>query len=125
MKKITKKIRQKIKRITIKIEQIFHDRGQTVRVRYRRGDQKEWRFGPKNLIPSNPAKWFATAFLWLNEDGSLHRIIAFPHSHIRKLGLQKMRIGRETFKTQFLRDIPKRYVFTSLKDLEKNFPWTP
>ena len=114
---------QKHKKI---VQNIFAKRSLRVRVRHRSGirAQRDWRFGPKNLVPVNPDREFASVFLWI-EAKAIHKIISYPHSEIPKLNLQQHEIGRERFLTRSLSSFPARYVFSSLADLKRRFPWPP
>lgn len=113
-----------IVKLKARTREIFASKGRKVRVCHCCGKERQnsWSFGPRSLISKDPQSHFATVFLWF-DGGSLYQVIGFPHSDIDKLPLEEKRFGSETFRTMFLRDFPKRYVFASLEDLERDFPW--
>lgn len=104
------------------VREIFRKKGKNARVRLRSDTTESFGFGPRSLIPKDPKKEFATVFLWIEGD-RLGKLIAFRHDAIPSLPLGEVKHKGKSFKTMQLSDFHQRYVFKSLEDLEKRFPW--
>ena len=97
------------------------------RVMHRNGVATQTKFGkwgPNSLIPTNPSTEDLTVFLW-TEGESIHRVIAFLHSDIKKLPLHDyVPPNKAPIQTMNLVDFEQfrgEWCFTSLEDFKENF----
>lgn len=104
--------------------------GLRVRICYRIGIEIQNKFGfpPRSLVPTDPEAEDMTVFLWGEDTNRIYRVIAFFHSELSRLPLQRFEFpNREPFHSMPLRDFEQFrgvYCFESVEDFLTRFHWT-